>query len=103
MKQTTNYLMHLPEPSDYADIGVLNENTVKIDGELWKKADKHAPAAAGNLAALDAAGNLADAGKKPGDFAPATHTHPAGDISGLPAAIAGKADKMVPGTAGNLA
>ena len=32
------------------------------------KADKAVPAAAGNLAALDAAGNLSDSGKKVGDF-----------------------------------
>lgn len=32
------------------------------------KADKTVPAAAGNLAALDAAGNLTDSGKKPADF-----------------------------------
>lgn len=32
------------------------------------KADKTVPAAAGNLAALDAAGNLSDSGKKVGDF-----------------------------------
>lgn len=32
------------------------------------KADKTVPAAAGNLAALDAAGNLSDSGKRPADF-----------------------------------
>lgn len=37
-------------------------------GKIGNKADKTAPAAAGNLAALDAAGNLADSGKKVGDF-----------------------------------
>lgn len=36
--------------------------------KIGNKADKTAPAAAGNLAALDAAGNLADSGKKVGDF-----------------------------------
>lgn len=36
--------------------------------EIGNKADKTAPAAAGNLAALDAAGNLSDSGKKPADF-----------------------------------
>lgn len=36
--------------------------------KIGNKADKTAPAAAGNLAALDAAGNLADSGKKPADF-----------------------------------
>lgn len=36
--------------------------------KIGNKADKTVPAAAGNLAALDAAGNLADSGKKPADF-----------------------------------
>ena len=36
--------------------------------KIGNKADKTAPAAAGNLAALDAAGNLVDSGKKPADF-----------------------------------
>lgn len=36
--------------------------------KIGNKADKTAPAAAGNLAALDAEGNLADSGKKPADF-----------------------------------
>lgn len=36
--------------------------------KIGNKADKMVPAAAGNLAALDAAGNLSDSGKKVGDF-----------------------------------
>lgn len=36
--------------------------------KIGNKADKTVPAAAGNLAALDAAGNLSDSGKKPTDF-----------------------------------
>lgn len=36
--------------------------------KIGNKADKMVPAAAGNLAALDAAGNLSDSGKKPSDF-----------------------------------
>ena len=36
--------------------------------KIGNKADKTVPAAAGNLATLDAAGNLADSGKKVGDF-----------------------------------
>ena len=36
--------------------------------KIGNKADKTVPTAAGNLAALDAAGNLADSGKKVGDF-----------------------------------
>lgn len=42
----------------------FNSDLVKIGN----KADKTVPAAAGNLAALDAAGNLSDSGKKVGDF-----------------------------------
>ena len=37
-------------------------------GDIAGKADKKVPAAAGNLASLDANGNLADSGKKVGDF-----------------------------------
>lgn len=36
--------------------------------KIGNKADKTVPAAVGNLAALDAAGNLSDSGKKVGDF-----------------------------------
>ena len=36
--------------------------------KIGNKADKTVPAAAGNLAALDAEGNLSDSGKKPADF-----------------------------------
>ena len=36
--------------------------------KIGNKADKTVPAAAGNLAALDATGNLSDSGKKPADF-----------------------------------
>lgn len=36
--------------------------------KIGNKADKTVPAAAGNLAALDAAGDLSDSGKKPADF-----------------------------------
>lgn len=38
-------------------------------GDISGKADKKVPAAAGNLASLDASGNLGDSGKKVGDFA----------------------------------
>ena len=40
-------------------------------GDINGKADKKVPATAGNLASLDASGNLADSGKKVGDFATA--------------------------------
>ena len=49
--------------------------------DVTGKADKAVPSAAGNVAALDASGNLADSGKKPADFAAAGHTHAADDIT----------------------
>ncbi|MEG2383248.1 MAG: hypothetical protein RSB39_06630, partial [Oscillospiraceae bacterium] len=45
------------------------------DTLFGKKADKLVPAAAGNFAGLDAAGNLLDSGKKAGDFAESLHNH----------------------------
>ena len=48
--------------------------------DITGKADKAVPAAAGNLASLDATGNLTDSGKKAADFATAAHalTHATG-------------------------
>ena len=54
-----------------ASKGGYTGTETQFNGDLAKignKADKTVPAAAGNLAALDAAGNLADSGKKVGDF-----------------------------------
>ncbi len=54
-----------------ASKGGYTGTETQFDSDLAKignKADKTAPAAAGNLAALDAAGNLSDSGKKPADF-----------------------------------
>lgn len=58
---------------------------------VTSKADKKVPAAAGNLAALDANGNLADSGKKAADFSESGHTHAATDIESgvLPVANGG--------------
>jgi len=55
--------------------------------DMSAKADKKVPAAAGNLATLDAGGNLADSGKKPADFAAATHAsnHKTGGADALTA------------------
>ena len=69
-----------------------DSNLMKIDGEIKNihdsideherdKADKAEPSTAGNLAGLDAAGNPVDSGKKPADFADATHKHGANDIT----------------------
>ena len=71
-----------------ADQNAMQENIKKLDSE---KAAKAASPVAGNLAGLDANGNLTDSGKKASDFADANHTH------------AGKADKVTSATAGHFA
>ena len=71
-----------------ADQNAMQENIKKLDSE---KAAKAASPVAGNLAGLDANGNLTNSGKKPEDFADANHTH------------AGKADKVNSATAGHFA
>ena len=57
--------------------------------ELNKKADKVTGGATGNLAGLDASGNLTDSGSKPADFAASSHTHAA--MTGAGASTAGVA------------
>lgn len=71
-----------------ADQTAMQENIKKLNEG---KAEKAASPTAGNFAGLDASGNPTDSGKKPGDFAAASHTH------------AGKADKVSPATAGHFA
>lgn len=71
-----------------ADQTAIQENIKKLNEG---KAEKAASPTAGNFAGLDASGNPTDSGKKPGDFAAASHTH------------TGKADKVSPATAGNFA
>ena len=71
-----------------ADQTAMQENIKKLNEG---KAEKAASPTAGNFAGLDASGNLTDSGKKPGDFAAASHTH------------TGKADKVKSATAGNFA
>ena len=71
-----------------ADQTAMQENIKKLNEG---KAEKAASPTAGNLAGLDASGNPTDSGKKPGDFADATHTH------------TGKADKVKNVTAGHFA
>ena len=71
-----------------ADQTAMQENIKKLNEG---KAEKAASPTAGNFAGLDASGNPTDSGKKPGDFAAASHTH------------TGKADKAKSATAGNLA
>ena len=71
-----------------ADQTAIQENIKKLNEG---KAEKAASPTVGNFAGLDASGNPTDSGKKPGDFAAASHTH------------TGKADKVKSATAGNFA
>lgn len=71
-----------------ADQTAMQENIKKLNES---KAEKAASPTAGNFAGLDASGNPTDSGKKPGDFAAASHTH------------TGKADKVSSATAGDFA
>ena len=71
-----------------ADQTAMQENIKKLNEG---KAEKAASPTAGNFAGLDASGNPTDSGKKPGDFADASHTH------------TGKADKVKNVTAGHFA
>ena len=71
-----------------ADQTAMQENIKKLNEG---KAEKAAAPTAGNFAGLDSSGNPTDSGKKPGDFAAASHTH------------TGKADKVKSATAGHFA
>ena len=71
-----------------ADQTAMQENIKKLNEG---KAEKAASPTAGHFAGLDASGNPTDSGKKPGDFAAASHTH------------TGKADKVKTATAGHFA
>lgn len=71
-----------------ADQTAMQENIKKLNED---KVEKVASPTKGNFAGLDANGNLTDSGKKPGDFAAASHTH------------TDKADKVKSATAGHFA
>ena len=71
-----------------ADQTAMQENIKKLNED---KAEKAASPTAGHFAGLDSSGNLTDSGKKPGDFAAASHTH------------TGKADKVSSPTADDFA
>ena len=71
-----------------ADQTAMQENIKKLNEG---KAEKAASPTAGNFAGLDSSGNLTDSGKKPGDFAAASHAH------------TDKADKVNSATAGHFA
>jgi hypothetical protein len=71
-----------------ADQTAMQENIKKLNEG---KAEKAASPTAGHFAGLDSSGNLTDSGKKPGDFADASHTH------------TDKTDKVKSATAGHFA
>ena len=71
-----------------ADQTAMQENIKRLNEG---KAEKAASPTAGHFAGLDASGNPTDSGKKPGDFAAASHTH------------TDKADKVKNATAGHFA
>ena len=71
-----------------ADQTAMQENIKKLNEG---KAEKPSSPTAGHFAGLDSSGNLTDSGKKPGDFAAASHTH------------TDKADKVKNATAGHFA
>ena len=71
-----------------ADQTAMQENIKKLNEG---KAEKAASPTAGHFAGLDASGNPTDSGKKPGDFAAASHTH------------TDKANKVKNATAGHFA
>ena len=71
-----------------ADQTAMQENIKKLNEG---KAEKAASPTAGNFAGLDSSGNPTDSGKKPGDFAAASHTH------------TDKADKVKSASAGHFA
>lgn len=70
------------------DQTTIQENIKRLNNG---KAEKAASPVAGNFAGLDANGNPTNSGKKPADFAAASHTH------------AGKADKVSSATADDFA
>lgn len=71
-----------------ADHDAMREN---IDSLNDGKPDKVSSATSGNFAAFGSGGALADSGKKPGDFAAASHSH------------SGYANKVASPTSGNFA
>ena len=68
------------------DSALSSSSTNPVQNKVVKtaldgKADKVSNATANNFAGLDANGNLKDSGKKESDFASASHTHSAADIT----------------------
>lgn len=64
MNYTDNLKLRQPEGSEYYDVEIFNANAKDIDTAITTKASKPVGVfTAGNLASLDAAGNLVDGGK----------------------------------------
>lgn len=61
--------------------GLSNYDDTAIREAVAGKTNKTVPATAGNLASLDAGGNLVDSGKSPASFAAASHTHTRANIT----------------------
>ena len=78
----------------------------KAEAATSGKADKKTPSASGNVALLDAGGNLLDSGKQltPAGIgaAASSHTHSQSDISGLSTALSGKANASHSHGAGDI-
>lgn len=89
---TPNYHLIKPAGEDFYNIQDFNDNADILDAELSKKAVKAASPIAGNLAALTAAGDLLDSGKKTSDFAEAVHSHANATTTG--GGFMSKADKV---------
>lgn len=113
MVDLTNYISKsLTATGLLRDDGTVDTTSYLTSSDISAKADKKVPAATGNLAALDATGNLADSGKKTSAF-----IEKAGSATGLlrddgtvdtstyltSSDISGKADKKVPSATGNIA
>ena len=81
IEKTPNYNLNKPGYDNFGNIVDLNENADITDAELFKRAKRVTSPVNGNLAALNANGDLADSGKKPADF-------------GSAADVANKVDKV---------
>lgn len=66
------------------EAAVKQANTDLSNIDLSTKITKVTDGTVGNLPILTTGGSLTDSGKKPTDFAAASHTHAIGDVSGTP-------------------
>jgi len=84
IEKTPNYGLNKPTYDEFGDVVDLNENADITDAELHKRAKRVISPVNGNLAALDANGDLVDSGKKTSDFGSAV------DIANKVDKVAGK-------------